>query len=57
MKPEKITPTQLKKEAQRLIASGKMPSFAALADAIASSPAAQELLKIKLRAFAPESKS
>lgn len=49
---KKITKTEwnsrMAKEAQELIASGKMPTFAELADAIASSPTAQKLLAMRL---------
>ena len=57
MSKPKIRVSDLRAEAQRLIATGKMPTFAELADAIASSPAAQELLKMRLRALIPESRS
>jgi hypothetical protein len=58
MKPKKkISVSDLRAEAQRLVATGKMPTFEQLAEAIASSPAAQELFKMKLRSITPEAKS
>ena len=48
---------QMRRSAERLIATGKMPSFPELCDAIVSSPAAQELIKMKLRRLAPGSNS
>ena len=47
MKEKKVSVSDLRCEAERFIVTGKMPTFVELADAIASSPAAQELLKVR----------
>lgn len=53
----KMSVSDLKREADRLIATGKMPTFEQLADAIAQSPSAQKLLAIQIEGRAKPSRN